>query len=59
MSVPSINTWPEIFRPSIKSFIRLSTRKNVLFPQPEGPISAVTHFCGTDIEMSNNAWTVP
>ena len=41
---PSINIWPLIFTPSIKSFILFKVLKNVDLPHPEGPINAVTFF---------------
>ena len=34
------------------SFIRLSVRRNVLLPQPDGPMNADTWFACRPIEMS-------
>ena len=45
--------------PSIMSFMRLRHRKNVLLPQPEGPMNAVTQFCGIRSEMSGSACWLP
>mgnify|MGYP006211383929 CR=1 FL=1 len=39
----------------ISSFIRLIERRKVDFPQPEGPISAVTRCSGIGMEMSCSA----
>src|SRR5690606_32404705 len=45
MSVPSSRTRPVIHPPSVSSCIRLSVRRNVDLPHPDGPISACTR-CG-------------
>ncbi len=37
------------------SFIRLSVRRNVLLPQPDGPMNAVTTFVRIAIVMSVSA----
>ncbi len=37
------------------SFIRLSVRRNVLLPQPDGPMNAVTMFVRIAIVMSVSA----
>jgi hypothetical protein len=37
------------------SFIRFSVRKNVLLPQPDGPMNAVTTFGCILMEMSSSA----
>ena len=42
MSTPSIARSPEVVQPSTRSFMRFMQRRNVLFPQPLGPIMAVT-----------------
>src|SRR5215475_4419529 len=42
MSSPSRSTSPAIAAPGTSWCIRLRMRKNVDFPQPDGPISAVT-----------------
>src|SRR5262249_5960611 len=39
--------------------MRLKQRRNVLLPQPDGPISAVTWFSGTASVMLRSAWFVP
>ena len=36
---------PATRAPGIRSFIRLSERRMVLLPQPDGPIIAVIWFC--------------
>ena len=41
--------------PSIRSFMRLSERRNVDLPQPDGPIRAITDRSGIVSEMSNSA----
>ena len=41
--------------PGIRSFMRLKQRMNVLLPQPEGPMNAVTKFLRTSIVTSFNA----
>jgi hypothetical protein len=41
------------------SFIRLSVRRNVLLPQPDGPMNAVTRFAGMSIEMFSSARFAP
>ncbi len=43
----------------ISSFNRFTERKNVLLPQPDGPISAVTARRGMATVTSNNAWVAP
>src|SRR4029078_12786699 len=42
MAPPPGRTSPPMVQPGISSFIRLSDRRNVDLPQPEGPINAVT-----------------
>ena len=42
MSWPSISTDPSTRVPGMMSFMRLSERRNVDLPQPDGPMSAVT-----------------
>ena len=41
------------------AFIRLIERRKVDFPQPDGPISAVTDFSGMSSETSNSACFSP
>jgi hypothetical protein len=36
--------------------MRLKQRRNVLLPQPEGPINALTWFSGTSSVMLRRAW---
>jgi hypothetical protein len=59
MSRPSMSTRPStrVFR--MMSFIRLSVRRKVLFPQPEGPMNAVTSLPGIVMEMFSSARFVP
>ena len=37
------------------SFIRLSVRRNVLLPHPDGPMNAVTRLARSCVVMSNSA----
>ncbi len=55
MSVPRIRIDPSIFTLSIRSFIRFRHRRSVDFPQPEGPMRAVTELDLHDIVMSKSA----
>src|SRR5262249_2879525 len=55
----SSSTSPVTRAPSIRSFMRLSVRRNVDLPQPEGPISAITDRSGIDSPMSNRACFSP
>ena len=41
MSSPSTSTLPFTYAPGISSCMRFRARRNVDFPQPEEPISAV------------------
>src|SRR6267378_583288 len=43
----------------IRSFNRFTERRNVLLPQPDGPIRAVTARRGTVTVTSNSAWVAP
>src|SRR5205809_699708 len=52
MSAPSSSTRPVTQPPSDSSCIRLRQRRNVLFPHPDGPITAVTLCLGNMIETS-------
>jgi hypothetical protein len=36
--------------------MRFKVRSNVDLPQPEGPMKAVTRFCGTSRLMFFSAW---
>ena len=53
MSLPSRLTLPSAQAPGVSSCMRLSERRNVVLPQPEEPISAVTWF--GSIVMSTSA----
>ena len=55
MSTPSSSTFPSTRVPGMMSFIRLSDRKNVDLPHPEGPMKAVTWFRSTSMEMDVSA----
>src|SRR6266511_5287210 len=48
MSWPSSRTRPVIHPPSTSSCIRLSVRRKVDLPQPDGPMSAWTWFGAND-----------
>ena len=50
---------PWYFVAGCRSCIRLKQRRNVLLPQPDGPISAVTWFSAIGMLMSFSAWLVP
>ena len=39
--------------------MRLNERSNVLLPQPEGPMMAVTLFAGTSRLTDFSAWCAP
>src|SRR6266550_9030634 len=43
----------------ISSFNRFTERRNVLLPQPDGPIRAVTARRGMATVTSNSAWVAP
>src|SRR4051794_38043695 len=43
----------------MRSFMRLSRRRNVDLPQPDGPISAVTERSGISSETPSRACLVP
>src|SRR5690242_21205776 len=51
-SAPSSSTVPVIQPPSESSCMRFKQRRNVLFPHPEGPITAVTVCAGNRIDTS-------
>src|SRR5690242_4627689 len=59
MSTPSSRISPVWRVPSIRSFIRLSERRKVDLPHPDGPISATTDRSGTVSEMSQSACLGP
>ena len=56
---PSRRMSPECRVCGISSFNRFTERRNVLLPQPEGPISAVTARRGIATLTSNSAWVRP
>src|SRR6266700_8212661 len=55
MFCPSRTTEPSTRVLGISSCSRLSVRTSVDFPQPDGPISAVTWFGSTESEISSMA----
>ena len=59
MSTPSMRTVPSSRVPGMMSFIRFSVRRNVLLPQPDGPMNADTRFDRSWTEMSCSACFVP
>src|SRR5262245_36379610 len=59
MSLPSNCTRPSTRAPSIRSFIRFRTRRNVDLPQPDGPIRAVTEHSGMVSVIRCSAWAEP
>src|ERR1700730_17265628 len=56
---PSRSTSPLARVPGTRSCIRLKTRRKVVLPQPEGPISAVILRAWTAKEASSSAWKSP
>lgn len=58
-SSSSRRTLPSTRPPGVTSCIRLSVRRNVDLPQPEGPMNAVTERGSTVIEMSSIALWEP
>src|SRR5438105_8464428 len=59
MSWPSSSTWPATRAPGTTSCRRLSERRNVDFPHPEGPMTAVTCLGSTVMLTSASAWNDP
>src|SRR5262245_22683202 len=59
MSVPPMRMDPVMRTPSMRSFIRLRQRSNVLLPHPDGPMYAVMRCLGTAIETSLSACLAP
>src|SRR5437588_2426314 len=59
MSWPSSRTWPETRAPGTTSCRRFRDRKKVDFPQPDGPIRAVTCLGSTVMSTSARAWNDP
>ena len=56
---PSSRMSPERRVAGMRSLSRLIERKNVVFPHPDGPISAVTARRGIGSVMSKSAWVAP
>ena len=50
--LPPMRYSPVMRQPGTRSFIRLNILRNVDFPQPDGPISAVTFFSGISMFIS-------
>src|SRR5947209_2688339 len=59
MSWPSSKTRPVIHPPSTSSCIRLSVRRKVDFPQPDGPMSACTWLDAKDSVAPFTAVVLP
>ncbi len=59
MSSSSSAMRPMTRQPSMVSFMRLSERRKVDLPQPEGPMSEVTWFCSMLRSTSNRACFKP
>jgi hypothetical protein len=59
MFFPSKRTSPSTRVPSMRSFIRLSSRSSVDLPHPDGPMRAVTRFFSKSMEMSVSARNFP
>jgi hypothetical protein len=59
MSSPSSSIAPSTRALGIVSFIRFSVRRKVDFPQPDGPMKAVTFSRLTSIETSSIAFLSP
>src|SRR5690606_38060540 len=59
MSCSSSSTLPTTQAPGVISCIRLSVRRKVLLPHPEGPISAWTRLAASDIDTFLTAVNLP
>src|SRR5689334_12504744 len=59
MSCPSSSTSPVTRAPGTTSCIRLSARRKVDLPQPDGPMRAVTCLGSMVMLMSASAWNEP
>src|SRR3954462_2028703 len=59
MLSPSSSTLPVVHPPSLSSCIRLSVRRKVLLPQPDGPISACTRLAGNSSDTFFTAVNFP
>ena len=51
----SMSTVPSTRVPAMMSFIRLSVRRNVLLPHPDGPMKAETTLARSWMEMFSRA----
>ncbi len=58
-STPSISTSPSTRVPGITSCMRLRVRMNVDFPQPDGPMRAVTDLGSIAKETPSTARNAP
>ena len=54
-----MRTWPSTRVPAMMSFMRFSVRRNVLLPQPDGPMNAVTRLRWMPMEMFSSARLAP
>src|SRR6266566_7478912 len=59
MSSPSRSSRPDTPAPAMTSCMRLSVRRKVDFPQPDGPIRAVTRLASTVSETFSMARVDP
>src|SRR2546430_2810267 len=59
MSCPSNSTFPLTLAPVTSSCMRLRHRTRVDFPQPDGPIMAVTDLASAEKVTSLSPWLVP
>src|SRR6266550_8236040 len=59
MALPRISTEPSTRARGTVSCIRLKQRKSVDFPQPDGPMMAVTACCGISSDTFLTAATSP
>ena len=59
MFLPSRNIFPVAFCAGYSSYIRFIVRSSVDFPQPDGPMNAVTFLSGISIVSGFSAWYAP
>ncbi len=57
--LPSMRTSPSTYAPGITSCMRLSVRRKVDLPQPDGPMKAVTVRGSMDSETPSTALNLP
>ncbi len=50
---------PEVWVPSMRSFMRFMQRRKVDLPQPEGPMKAVMLLGATSMVTPERAWKSP